>query len=158
MITDSRGQSFATEGAPNDPRFEGAKTAAKLHPVIHVIDFSPDRVAEMQVLGHERKKASQTPDIPQIQRAEIERNKKHFVGIDHNGIGFTPACGHPFALRQKGESCAVSAIDVQPHFVFATNPRDLGNWIDARCRCCSNCRNHCQRLEIIAEIRCNRLP
>src|SRR6266571_2804495 len=127
MITNARGQSLATKGAPNDPRFEGTKTAAKLHPVIHVIDLSADRVAEMQVLGHERKEASQTPDITQIERAEIEWHKKHFVWIDHDGIGFIPARGYPFAFRQKGKSGAVSAIDVQPDLMFAAHPRDLRN-------------------------------
>src|SRR5260370_17738855 len=122
MITDARGQSLTTEGAPNNPRFERTNTAAKVHPVSHVIDFSADWVAEMQVLGHESKKAPQTPDIAQIERAEIEWNKKHFVRIDHNGIGFTPARGHPFAFRQKGKARAVSAIDFQPDRIFGPHP------------------------------------
>src|SRR5205823_6772416 len=117
MITNTRGQTLATEGAPNDPGFKSTKTAAKLHPVIHVIDLSADRVAEVQVFRHERKEASQTPNITQIERAEIEGNKKHFMRIDHDGIGFAPACGDPLAFRQKGESSAVSAIDMQPNLI-----------------------------------------
>ena len=133
MVPNARRQSFATECAPNDPRLEGTKTTAELHPVIHVIDFSADCVAEMQVFGHEGKEPTQTPDIAQVERTEIEWNKKHFVWINHDGIGFAPACSHPFAFRQKDESSAVCAIDMEPHFVFPAYLHDLGNWIDTRC-------------------------
>src|SRR4029077_6311995 len=155
MITDARSETLATERAPNDPHFEGAKTTAKLHPVIHVIDFSPDRVAEMQVLGHERKETSQAPNIAQIERAEIERNKKHFVRIDHNGIRFVPARGHPFAFRQKGETGDVSAIDVEPDLMFAANLYDLRNRIDACGRRCANGCDDGQWFEVLPEIRRN---
>src|SRR6266480_3768218 len=133
MVPNARRQSFATECAPNDPRLEGTKTTAELHPVIHVIDFSADWVAEMHVLGDQSKEPAQTSDIAQVERTEIKRNKKHFVRINHDGIGFAPARGHPFAFRQKRESSAVCAVDMQPHFVFAAYLRNLENWIDTRC-------------------------
>src|SRR5882724_2224603 len=133
MIPNPRRQSSATKCAPNDPRFKGAKTAAELHPVIHIIDLRAHWVAEMKVLGHESKEPAQTPDLAHIERTEIQRNKEHFMRINHDGIGFAPACGHPLAFRQKRETGTVGAIDVQPHFVFPAYLRDLGNWIDTRC-------------------------
>src|SRR5438093_5756748 len=133
MIPNARRESFATERPPNDPRFKGTKAAAQVDAVIHVVDLRAHRVAEMQVLGHESKEPTQTPDLPDIERTKIKRNKKHFVRINYDRIGFAPACGHPFAFRQKGESSAVCAVDMEPCCVFATYLLYLGNSIRTRC-------------------------
>src|SRR6266480_1960898 len=133
MIPNARRQSFAAECAPNHPRFERTKTTSELHPVIHVIDLCAHWVAEMEVLGHESKEPTQTPDLAHIERTKIQRNKKHFVRINYDRIGFAPACGHPLAFREKRETGTVGTIDVQPHFMSPAYPRDLGNWIDTRC-------------------------
>src|SRR5205823_14075091 len=102
-------------------------------PAVHAIDFGADRVAEMQVFREESTAPTQPTDVAQVESTEIERNKKHFMRIDHGGIGFGPPSGDPFALRQKRESSAVCTIDMEPHFVFAAHLRNLGNWIDTGC-------------------------
>src|SRR5713101_1404052 len=98
VLANARGHSSAAERAPNDPRFECAKTATQLYAVIHVIDLAADRIAQMQMLRRESKEAPQTPDIAHVERAEIKRNKEHFMRIDNNGICFAPACGYPLAF------------------------------------------------------------
>src|SRR5262249_37296044 len=55
MIADTRGEPFASKRAPYHPRFESAKTAAKLHPEIHVVDLGADGIAQVHVLRRERK-------------------------------------------------------------------------------------------------------
>jgi hypothetical protein len=98
MIADARRESVPAKRAPNNPRFERTKTAAELHPVIHVIDLSADGIAEVHMLGRKSKETTQASDIAHVERAEIEWNEKHFVRIDDERIGFAPARADPFAF------------------------------------------------------------
>ena len=58
MFANAGCQPFATERAPDHPRLERAETAAKLQPVIHVIDIGTDRIPP-QVFGHESEDAAE---------------------------------------------------------------------------------------------------
>src|SRR5205807_2930774 len=127
----ARGHSFAAEAAENYPCFQGAKSAAKLDAVIHVILLRFDRVAA-QIFRHECEDAPQALEIAHVKDTEIQRNEKGFVRIYNNRIGFAPTSSERFVFRQNGEASAIRAVDVQPHLVFAADFRDLGNGIDAR--------------------------
>src|SRR2546428_4699659 len=98
MFADARRHSCATECAPDDPRFERAEAATELNTIIHIVDLGAGGIAQVQVFGSEGEETAQTLDVTHIKRAEIERNKKHFVRIDHERIRLSPAVSHPFVF------------------------------------------------------------
>src|SRR6267143_195733 len=151
LIAQSIGHSNAAERTPDHPRFESAETAAELNAVIHVIFFSFNRVGP-QVFRNEREDTTQPVEIAHIQNAEIERDEERLVRIDHNRIRVAPALDKPLIFRQNREPAAVSSIDVQPDFVFATNLCDVRNWIDTRGGCCANGRDGRERFEFFGDV------
>ena len=148
MFAHERDHSLATKRAPNNPRFQGAKSPAKLNAVVHVVFFGLDGVGP-QIFRHQCKDAAQAFEVADT---EIQRDIQGLMRIDDDGVRFIPTSRHPFKFRQHRKSTAISAIDVQPHLVFAANLRDLRNGIDTGGRCRSNCRDNRQRLELLAQV------
>ena len=90
---------------------------------------------------------AQPLEIAHVKHAKIERHKKRFVRIDHDGIGYLPSVAQPSVFRQHGEPAAISAVDVQPDLLFLANLRDFQNRVDARGRSRSHGRDDRHRLE-----------
>ena len=149
MFTNAGRQPFAPEGAPDHPGLERAETAAKLHPVIHVIDLGTDRIPP-QIFGHESEDAAEPLNLPNEKGAKVERYEKHLVRVDHQRIGVIPTGFHPRAFGEQGESAAISSVDVQPKPVLDTNGRNFGNRIHAGRRGRADRGDHGQADEISA--------
>src|SRR6266700_6129427 len=66
VLANTRCQSFAAKGTPDDPCFQSTKPAAQLDAVIHIVDLRADRIAKVEVLGGEGKETPQTPEITAI--------------------------------------------------------------------------------------------
>src|SRR5581483_2363577 len=107
-----------------------AKPASELDAVIHVIFLRFDRVAS-QIFRHKREDPSESLKIANVKHAKIQWDKKTFVRVHNDGIRLAPAVRQPLVLWQNGETRAVSAINVQPHFIFAAEFCDLSNRINA---------------------------
>src|SRR5207253_2957098 len=112
MIANERGESFAAECAPNNPRFKRAKTSAQLHAVIHVIDFGPFGIAQVQMFGRECEESSQTVNIADVKGTKIKWHKKRLVRINDDRIRLAPTGVDPFTYGQKRKAGTISTVDV----------------------------------------------